>query len=83
MPAQTTCPATFAGADSVRRSSMTPRIATATPASSAPCSCDENRNAGRSAGDSHAMPIPALTPRSIARPPIVGVGRAWTLRSEG
>src|SRR5690242_12465474 len=78
-------PASFTGAAVPRTSSYTPIATTTAHATSTPVGSSDVRNSRwKSAKCSWcATAMPTTTARNSARPPIVGVGRGWTLRSFG
>ena len=80
---ENTMPATFAGADTSRMSSITPVRKITPAASTTPRMYTGVSNMARNCGSSDAQVTPATMPRNIAPPPSVGVGRSWILRSPG
>ena len=81
--AATTMPAIFAGADTSRRSSITPTTAMSTAAMTSPSASVLPSKMASKDPMSQATPMPTSTPSSIETPPRVGVGRSCTRRSSG
>src|SRR4051812_4916380 len=84
-PAAMIWPASFTGAAVPRMSSYTPMATTTAHATSTPVGSSEVRNRVRNSAKWSwwATARPTTTARKRARPPMVGVGRGCTLRSEG
>src|SRR6266511_4283664 len=82
-PAARSCPASFTGAAVPRTSSTTPIRTSTAPATRAPAGSSDVRNRARNAPSWWATTMPASTARKMASPPMVGVGRGWTFRSDG
>ncbi|MCZ7631168.1 MAG: hypothetical protein M5U19_19925 [Microthrixaceae bacterium] len=80
---ESTWPATLAGGEMSRRSSMRPISHMTTAAVTTPSTFPGVVNTSSSAPKNHAEPRPASTPMSSAVPPRMGVASACTLRSLG
>ncbi len=81
--AASTMPATLAGADTSRRSSMTPTPRMSTAAITRPSGSVLLSKMEPKACSRQATAMPARKPTSIPTPPSRGVGRSWTRRSSG
>ena len=83
MVAASTSPATLAGADMSRKSSMSPTTKMAAAPRIRPSGSDEPRNSGARAGMDAATAQATSMATNMATPPAWGVTRWWTLRSSG
>ena len=78
-----TIPATFAGAETSRRSSIAPTPAMTNAASTNPSGSVLPLKTTSNEPIHHAVNMPARTPSSMATPPRVGVDRSCTCRASG
>ena len=82
LPAST-MPATLAGGETGRMSSITPTTQITTAAETTPSISVGAANTSEKSPTIHAVKTPASNPPSIDGPPRDGVGAVWTLRSSG
>ena len=82
LPAST-MPATLAGAETGRTSSITPTTQITTAAETTPSISVGAANTSEKSPTIHAARMPASSPPNIAVPPRDGVGAVWTFRSSG
>src|SRR6266851_418082 len=78
-----TVPASLAGGDTSRTSSMRPTRKTTPPARTTPRGSEDPWKTGAKAGSWEATPMAARKARNMAAPPAVGVGFSCTRRSSG
>ena len=78
-----TCAVNFASALMPRRSSIAPSPTIRVQVTIAASGTGLPRRTSAKNGSTNAMPIATMNPAYIARPPIVGVGTACTVRSFG
>ena len=83
MVAARTWPATLAGADMSRKSSMRPTTKMAAAPRIRPSGSEESRNSGAKSGIDAATAHATSRATNMATPPAAGVTRWWTLRSSG
>ena len=83
MLAASTMPAIFAGAETSRRSSITPTATITMAASTRPSGSVLPSKIWSKAPIAQATPMPTSSPTSMPIPPRVAVGRLWTRRSSG
>ena len=81
--AASTCPATLAGADMSRKSSIRPTTKMAAAPKMSPRGSDDPRNSWSSDGIDAATANVTSSPKNMATPPAWGVTRWWTLRTSG
>ena len=78
-----TMPATRAGADTSRRSSVNPTAKMTVAARSTPSGSLDPSNTAANESICQATAIEATRARNMAMPPMVAVGTEWTRRSSG